>query len=87
MSRDVEEYLSLSDDTDSAKGYSSEDDLDSDLDKVLAKIRHDDCDNDGNCEVENLFTRIGFGRIAGTWHIISYLSRLIIIIYHPFSAY
>ena len=38
--------------TDSAKGYSSENDLDSDLDEVLAKIHDDDCDNDENCEVE-----------------------------------
>ena len=51
MSRDGEDYLSLSDDHNgSPKGYISEDDLDSDLDEVLARIFDDDCDNDKNCE-------------------------------------
>ena len=81
MIRDGEDHLSLShDDTDSTKGYSSEDDLDSDKDEVLAKICDDDYEYDENCEVENLFTRTRYGRIAGTWNISSYLSRLIIII-------
>ena len=60
------------------KGYISEDDLDSDLDEVLARICDDDCDNDENCEMENLFTRTSCGRTAGTWYIFSYLSRLIL---------
>ena len=82
MSRDSEDYWSLSDyDTGSAKGYSSEDDLDSDLEEVLAKLCDNDCNNDENCEVEKLFTRTRNGRIVGTWHISSYLSRLIIIIF------
>ena len=81
MSRDSEDYLSLSDDdTDFAKGYSSEGDLDSDLDEVLAKMCDDDCDNDENYEVKTSFTRTRCGRTAGTWHISSYLTRLIIII-------
>ena len=60
------------------KGYISEDDLDSDLNEVLARICDDDCDNDENCEMENLFTRTSCGRTAGTWYIFSYLSRLIL---------
>ena len=79
MSRDGEDYLSLSDDHNgSPKGYISEDDLDSDLDEVLARICDDDCDNDENCEMENLFIRTSCGRTAGTWYIFSYLSRLIL---------
>ena len=78
MNRDGEDYLSLSDDHNgSPKGYISEDDLDSDLDEVLDRIcDDDDCDNDENCEMENLFTRTSCGKTAGTWYIFSYLSRL-----------
>ena len=50
------------------------------MDEVLAKIYDDDCDNDENCEVDNLFTRIRCGRTAGTRHISTYVSMLIIII-------
>ena len=63
MSRDGEDYLSLSDDHNgSPKGYISEDDLDSDLDEVLARIFDDDCDNDKNCEMENLLIRTSCGK-------------------------
>ena len=67
VSRDGEDYLSLCDDhTDSTKGYLNEDDLDSDLDEMLAKIYDDGCDSDENCEMENLFTRTSCCRTAGT---------------------
>ena len=80
MSRDNEDYFSLSGDyTDSAKGYSREDGLDSDLDEVPAEIFDDDCDDDDKCEVDKLFTRPRRGRLVGTWHIFSYLSRLIVL--------
>ena len=81
MSRDSDDYCSLSDDyTDSARGYSREDGLDSDLDEVPADIFDDDCDDDDKCEVDTLFTRPRSGRSVGTWHIFSYLSRLIVLI-------
>ena len=57
-----------------------------DYDVVLAEIsdgtRLDDYDTDknetvDNDNVENLFTRTRSGRIAGTWHISSYLSKYV----------
>ena len=80
-----EEYSLIDEENDSsAEEYSSDYDSDSDYDVVLAEIsdgtRLDDYDTDEsetaeNDNVENLFTRTRSGRIAGTWHISSYLSK------------
>ena len=78
-----EDYLLVDEENDSsAKEYSSDYDSYSDYDLVLAEIsdgtRLDDYDTDEDeiaDNVENLFTRTCSGRIAGTWHISSYLSK------------
>ena len=80
-----EEYSLIDEENDSsAEEYSSDYDSDSDYYVVLAEIsdgtRLDDYDTDEsetaeNDNVENLFTRTRSGRIAGTWHISSYLSK------------
>ena len=80
-----EDYLLADEENDSsAEEYSSDCDLDTDYDVVLAEksdgTRLDEYDTDenetvDNDNVENLFTQTRSDRIAGTWHISSYLSK------------
>ena len=80
-----EDYSLVDEENDSsAEKYSSDYDSHSDYDVVLAELsdgtKLDDYDTDENeaaenDNVENLFTRTKSGRIAGTWHISSCLSK------------
>ena len=85
MGMHSEDYSLVDEENDSsAEEYLSDYDSGSEYVVVLAEIsdgtRLDDYDTDenktvDNGNVENLFTRTRSGKIAGTWHISSYLSK------------